>query len=341
MNVTCPNCLKKYALPDGTLLPGVELKVRCKSCETVFTVDEELAIAARKADEAAAADDPLASMPNAPGTPSDLNAPPGELTRHFINQSGANKRNPPWKIALFVVGGIGLPIGALFLLSSFGIAKVTVTNEQGEQVEQPFFSAEGVSGLGDMLSGKEAERRGKAKAAALVAATAKLQRETEEKSRPHNSGLDPDRVRGGSVGSTQTAQVPGGSLGGFYAQGDGKKDAAPKLKGDPGDQVAKEHAGGLDEGEAAKVVGQSQAAFQSCIEAALRRNPNLKVGKISMTVTVGPSGVVKGASIAPRQHDASDWGTCLKDRARRMVFPKFAGDVETDLEVPLVVGVSL
>ena len=60
-----------------------------------------------------------------------------------------------------------------------------------------------------------------------------------------------------------------------------------------------------------------------------------------MTVTVGASGRVKAASIVPHQHDASDWGSCLKARARRMVFPRSAGDDETDLEVPLVVGVSL
>ncbi len=344
MNVTCPNCLKHYVLPDGTVLPGVQVRVRCKGCENVFTVTEEMAVTARaKADEAAA--EKLAEMPDAPGVnpPSDPNAPPGEMTRHFIAQSGANKRNPPWKIALFVLGGIGLPVGTLFMLSTLGIAKVTVTNEKGEQVEQPFFSAEGVSGLGDLLSGKESERREAVKvAAAAKKKAAELELAAQGAAKPHGSGLDSNERRGGSVGAAETAKVPGGSLGGFYAGADAKKDAAPRLKGvENTEQVAKEHAGGLDEGEAAKVVGQSQPAFQSCIEAALRRNPNLKVGKISLTVTVGPSGVVKGASITPKQHDTSDWGTCLKERARRMVFPKFAGDTETDLEVPLVVGVSL
>ena len=338
MNVTCPNCLKHYVLPEGTVLPGVQVRVRCKACENVFIVTEEMAVASRaKADEAAA--DKLSEMPDAPGPdkPSDPNAPPGELTRHFIAQSGANKRNPPWKIALFIAGGIGLPVGALFMVSTLGIGKVTVMNEKGEEIEQPFFSAEGVSGLGDLLSGKASERQ---KAKAEAAARKKAAEELASAPRPHHSGLDSER-RGGSVGTAETANVPGGSLGGFYA-GTERKDAAPKVKGgDPTDQVAKEHAGGLDEGEAAKIVGQSQAAFQSCIEAALRRNPNMKVGKISMTVTVGPSGIVKGASIAPKQHDSSDWGTCLKERARRMVFPKFPGDTETDLEVPLVVGVSL
>jgi predicted Zn finger-like uncharacterized protein len=342
MNVTCPNCLKKYALPDGAVLPGVQVRVRCKGCENVFTVTNEMAAAAPKALADDAGAERLAEIPDAPGAnqPSDPNAPPGEMTRHFIAQSGANKRNPPWKIALFIVGGIGLPLGVLFMLSTLGVGKVTVTNEQGEEVEQPFFSAEGVSGLGDLLSGKEAQRRDQR---AQLKAAAEKKRSLDDQQRPHGTtGLDDNGRRGGSSGKVATADVPGGSLGGFYGGADGKKDIGPKVRGlESGEQVAKEHAGGLDEGEAAKVVGQSQPAFQSCIETALRRNPNLKVGKIKMTVTVGPSGAVKSASIAPKQHDASDWGTCLKERARRMVFPKFPGDTETDLEVPLVVGVSL
>jgi hypothetical protein len=107
------------------------------------------------------------------------------------------------------------------------------------------------------------------------------------------------------------------------------------------DAAPKAHAGGLDEGEAAKVVAHSQMAFQDCIESGLRRNPNLKVGKVAVAVTVAPSGAVKGASISPKVHETSDWGSCLMQRAKRMVFPPFDGDDEAEIQVPLVVGVSL
>jgi len=185
------------------------------------------------------------------------------------------------------------------------------------------------------LTGAEAERQAKAaetkKAAALAA---------QGGEHHHSSGLDNGR-RGGDVGGIATGDTKPGSLGAFYAGDDSKKDVGPKLRG--GDEAAPPtaHAGGLDDAAAAKVVAQSQPAFQSCIENALRRNPSLKVGKVIMKVTIGKSGTVKGTSIAPKVHETSDWGTCLAERAKRMVFPPFDGDDETEIEVPLLVGVSL
>ncbi len=334
MNVACDKCGKAYLLPDGTLQPGVQVRIKCKACQNVFTVTEQLVKA-----EAANAE-PLAEVPDDPNKspPSDPNAPPGEITKHFIAQSGANKRNPPWKIALFVLGAVGLPTLALFLASTMGVATVKVTNDKGETVEQPFFSSQGVSGLKDLLTGAEAERRARAeqvkaeKARALALA----------QSGHHGSGgLDEPGRRGDAVGSVAGGDpLKGQGLGAFYNGDATRKDVAPKLKGAEVNTPAAAHAGGLDDAAAAKVVAQSQPAFQSCIENALRRNPSLKVGKVVMTVTIGRSGTVKATHIAPKVHETSDWGTCLAERARRMVFPPFEGDDEADLEVPLVVGVS-
>jgi phage FluMu protein Com len=347
MNVACTNCGKALALPAGSAVAGVKLRVKCKSCQTIFEVTEQLlaAAAAEEQKQQAAA---LEAVPDAPQAespkPSDPNAI-GEVTRHFINQSGANRRNPPWKIALFIVGGVGLPVGVLFLLSTFKVVSVTVTNAKGEQVQEPFFSAEGMSGIGDLLSGKAAERKA---AAEKAKAEAEAKRRAELGARSaldgakgsSGAGLDPGERRGGSAGEVATADPrPVGSLGAFYADTE-KKDRGPHIRaGEEG--AAKEHAGGLDETEAAKVVAHSQMAFQDCIESALRRNPSLKVGKVSMAVAVAPSGVVKGATIAPKGHETSDWGACLITRARRMVFPPFDGDEEAEIQVPLVVGVAL
>lgn len=345
MKVTCPSCAKTYALPDSAIQAGVRVQLRCKHCQNVFQLSDEM-IAAGKAAEAAekasapvapSTEDQLASLPGT-NVPYDVNAPAGEATRAFIAASGANKRNPPWKIALFVLGFVGVPVLVLYLLSTFKIATVTVTNENGEQVEQPFFSGAGVSGLGDLLSGKEAERRKKAEEVKQAAVAKKKAEEHALLTGGGNPFGSADR-KGDGTGKVESGSISAAALGNFYAQDTGKKEIAPKIKGDDAPQVDK--GGGLDAASASKVLAQSQQAFQGCIENALRRNPNLKVGKIVLTISVAPSGAVSGATIVPAQFNGSDWGGCLKDRAKRLVFPHFDGTEATDLEVPLVVGVAM
>jgi phage FluMu protein Com len=344
MNVACTNCGKALALPAGSAAAGVKLRVKCKSCQTIFEVtDAMLAAASAEHEKAQAA--ALEALPDAPQV-SDPNTI-GEVTRGFIKQSGAANRNPPWKVAAFIIGGVGLPIGVLFLLSTFKVVSVTVTNDKGEEVQQSFFSSEGISGIGDLLSGKESERKA---AAAKAKAEAEAKRKAAQNSaagaldgaKGGDVGLGSDGPRGAGSGSLATAdpRIGGSSLGQFYADTE-KKDRGPKVRHGEDNGAAQQHAGGLDEGEAAKVVAHSQMAFQDCIESALRRTPNLKVGKVSMAVAVAPSGVVKGASIAPKVHETSEWGACLMQRAKRMVFPPFEGDDEAEIQVPLVVGVSL
>lgn len=335
VNVSCTNCGKAYVLPAGSATPGIKLRVKCKACQQVFEVTEEMISAAQ-----AAGEESLAAVPDAPSKPpSDPNAI-GEETRHFINKSGANKRNPPWKIALFVVGVLGLPVGVLYLLSStFKVVGVTVVNENGEEVQQSFFTGEGMSAIGDVLSGKAAEKRAAAKAKAEARRKAL---DASPTAGAKSGGLDMgiDGRKGTSAGNAQKMGGVSGSLGAFYGDTE-KKDRGPRVRADDGAQTAQAHAGGLDDKEAAKVVAHSQMAFQDCIESGLRRNPNLKVGKVAMAVTVAPSGAVKSAGISPKVHEASDWGACLMQRAKRMVFPPFDGDTEAEIQVPLVVGVSM
>src|SRR5262249_50345327 len=159
----------------------------------------------------------------------------------------------------------------------------------GEEVEQSFFTGEGMDAIGDVLSGKAAEKRAAAKAAA---ARRREQEATAGASPGGTADLSFGR-KGGTTGRGEKMGSGTGSLGAFYGDTE-KKDKGPKVRaGD--DDGAKSHAGGLDDREAAKVVAHSQMAFQDCIESGLRRNPNLKVGKVSMAVTVAPSGAVKGA----------------------------------------------
>ncbi len=335
MNVTCAKCSKTYALPDAAFVPGVHVRVRCKGCQNIFEVkppEREPSIAAAPAEYDALQEVSASAV-------SDPALPPGEITKYFIAQSGASKRNPAWKVALFVVLGIGLPTGTLYVLSTLGGVKlnVTRTNADGEQVQEPFFSGAGVSGLKDMLTGEESRRR----AAAAEVKAKKQALALPAQNNPSTGVLDDNDRKGSTMGAIAKGNPDLIGNSGPGAVGAMRKDAAPKLRGIDAVAPAPATGGGLDDGVAAKVVAQSQPAFQGCIEEGLKRNPGMRVGKVSIVVQVAKSGVVKSAAILPRLHEGSNWGACLMSRAKRMVFPPFQGDDEAEVQVPLVVGLGI
>src|SRR5262249_28871447 len=90
----------------------------------------------------------------------------------------------------------------------------------------------------------------------------------------------------------------------------------------------------------AKVVAQSGPAFQSCIEQQLKRTPNFRGGKVNLVATIGASGTVKQARLDRKEIDISDLGSCLKSRAKRLVFPSFDGE-DVEVEIPLVLTAAL
>ncbi len=326
-----------YALPDAAFVAGVHVRVRCKGCQNIFEVAPPAAPEPLPGEPVFPddANDPLAEVPES--SISDPNKPPGEVTKYFIAQSGASKRNPLWKIALFAVLATVLPVGTLFLLSSLSVVNLNVshTNEQGETVEESFFSPSGVSGLKDLMTGEEARRRQAAAAVknekARKAAALKAQATTLEA--PLRLGGSAGTVATGDpnlAGSTEPSGI-----------GSQRRDAVPKLRGVENTAPAPATGGGLDDTAAAKVVQQSQPAFQGCIEEGLRRNPGLRVGKVTVVVQVAKSGVVKSVGITPRTHEHSNWGGCLIQRARKMVFPSFEGDDEAEVQVPLIVGLGI
>ncbi|MEW5743100.1 MAG: GYF domain-containing protein [Myxococcota bacterium] len=263
----------------------------------------------------------------------DVQAPPiGEATRFFIAQAGVNKRNPPWKIALFVVAFIGVPVGLVFLLQSFHIVElptVTRTNEDGTVTQEPFFSPGGMSGLKDLLTGDakrkkaEAERLRKEKEALAAAAA---------KPKPQPGATTPDEPP-----PQPKPQDP--SLAAFY-QDDDKKTVGPKVrKSDQENPSSAVNSSGLSPEAVSKVVADKSKAFQLCIDTALHRNPNLAVGNITVVLNVGASGAVKSASIEPKKHEGSDWAQCMMSASRRIVFP--SSDGETQVELPFKVGVAM
>ena len=88
-----------------------------------------------------------------------------------------------------------------------------------------------------------------------------------------------------------------------------------------------------------KIVADKRKSFEQCIEAALRRTPNLAVGNVTVLLNVGPSGAVKTVGIEPKKWEGADWAQCMMTAGKRIVFPSSDGD--TELQVPLKVGVVL
>lgn len=281
-------------------------------------------------DAAAPAPAPAAQAPFDPFAAlgaTDGDAPMGETTRSFLIASGADKRNPPWKIALFGLAFVGGPLLLVYLLNTFELVKlptVTHTNEQGEEVQESFFSAGGAAGLKDLLTGDGARK--KAEAARLAADDA-----AKKKALAAKKATEPEVV-------VPKKQDP--SLAAFYGD-TGLKTSGPKVRktGEESGSTTQVNAAGLSQEAVAKVVADKQKAFQTCIDNALRRNPNLAVGNVTVVLTVGPSGAVKGAGIDPKKHEISDWGQCMMSAGRRIVFP--GSDAETQLELPFKVGVAV
>jgi hypothetical protein len=276
--------------------------------------------------------DPLASVRG--GKPGRDGKKPVEDTRYFMAKSGVNRRNPAWKVALFILTPIFLVVGGVFVADNLNfVPKVKVVNAQGQTVEKSWlFSGEGRSELRDMLMGN---KKPPPPAPAPVPAPT-------DKKPPPNGAQKPEP---GSEEETK-ALVPetGKSAEELKAlYGDGSKtDVGPAVRKDT--EVAPldaEGKAGPPTEDVVKVVEKSQGAFQGCVETELRKNPSFKGGKVLLVATVGTSGVVKSAKLDRKELDASPVGDCIKKSAKRMVFPAFKmgdGTGEVDLEIPLVLS---
>jgi hypothetical protein len=272
-------------------------------------------------------------------------APYGEETRFFIAQAGVNRRNPFWKIALFITSLILVPILILWFLSALKVVPLEVTeiDEEGRETKKSVFSREGVSGLGALLLGKSSQ-------SAEERVRKRKRRQSDSTSDGTQAGALSGAKSGGSnplgedrakTGNGAVADFTGnpsgltqpGSLQAHYEDGR-KQDIQPRLR---------KRTGGTSNGrgpspeDVRKVVAQSQPAFQFCIDAELRKNPSFKGGRVHLVATIAGSGMVTGTSLDRRDLDRSELGKCLKTRARRMVFSAFGGD-PVDLEIPLILG---
>ncbi|SET28228.1 AgmX/PglI C-terminal domain-containing protein [Stigmatella erecta] len=259
--------------------------------------------------------DPLASVPGGKGN----DGKPVEDTRHFMVQSGVTRRNPIWKVALFILVPVALVVGGVFAADRLNfVPKVKVVNAKGETVEKSlFFSGEGVSELRDRLMGRKSQS----------APVPPAEKKPQGAQKPEGGPPPP--------ANPETGKATGG-LEAIYADSE-KEDEGPAVREDAAAKGAAGK-GGPPQEEVKRVVESSQGAIQGCVERELRKNPSFRGGKVLLTATVGTSGTVKKASLDRKELDKSPVGDCIKKSAKRMVFPPFEAGEDVDLEIPLVLS---
>lgn len=271
--------------------------------------------------------DPLASVR---GSKPD-GKKPVEDTRYFMKKSGVTRRNPAWKVALFIMLPILLIVGGAFALDTLNVVpKVKVVDAQGKTVEKSWlFSGEGRSELKDRLLGKKTPAPVPTPAPAPTPAPTDKKPAQAPTPKPEGGAAEEKPETGKSAEELQ------------QLLGDGSKaDVAPTVRKDT-EVAAKDAAGtgGPAQEDVMKVVEKAQGGFQGCVETELRKNPKFKGGKVTLVTTVGTSGVVKDSKLDRKELDAAPVGDCIKKNAKRMVFPKFTlddGTEEIELQIPLV-----
>jgi hypothetical protein len=92
----------------------------------------------------------------------------------------------------------------------------------------------------------------------------------------------------------------------------------------------------LSDEQVKRTIRRSQPAFESCIDASLRRR-RFRGGRIVVSLTVVPSGAVSRAVIEEPTVERSDLGACLRSACKRMVFPRFQGPA-FEVQVPLLLA---
>jgi hypothetical protein len=86
--------------------------------------------------------------------------------------------------------------------------------------------------------------------------------------------------------------------------------------------------------EIAPIIQRGRADIQSCYQRALRHDPTLVSGKITISIGIGSSGAVKSVALdAPRPLRALE--PCIKDAVSRWAFPLSPSEYGTELPIVL------
>lgn len=254
--------------------------------------------------------------------------PPEENTRFYMRQSGVDRRNPPWKIALFVVLVLALPVGALYALTELQVVPLRAVHvdAKGNQVEQPvsLFSAEGVAGLRDLLMGRQQPP---------------LPPPPPPRPRPEAAAPRPEPKPEVPAEPAAPSAEEQKKLAELY--GADKQDAAPQVR--EGAEVAaadSTRASGPSKAALDQVVDKAQRSFQDCMNRLLKDNRSFRGLEVNITATVAMTGRVKQATFDSREVERSKLGECLKARVMKLPFPAFSGE-DVEVEIPLVLKQTL
>ncbi|MCP3103235.1 AgmX/PglI C-terminal domain-containing protein, partial [Myxococcus sp. K15C18031901] len=271
-------------------------------------------------------EDPMAAL----GGGDEKESKPREDTRHFAKKAGVTRRNSPAKYVVFALLMIALPVAVLYVLSDaleIMPLRVDTVDPAGNPVQRSVFSGEGVGALRDKLLGNAPPAPVKPPPAPAPKPAAT----PEPKAEPAAPAAGNEGAAAPPPSAAQMEKV--------YADGE-KKDVAPEVRADePVAAPDAEEVGGPSDDEVERVVDQTQQSFRDCVDQELKRNPGFRGGKVTLTATVGASGKVKAATFSRKElnNGGSSVGTCIRDRAKAMVFSKFSGD-DVDLEIPLVLS---
>ena len=258
--------------------------------------------------------DPFAEVPDAPGLrPLDAK----DSTDAILVRSGV-RRNRSLTVAMTIAGALALLAVLVFALSRGGDKQPAPQQPApAPEAQRPSLGGTGdtsVAGLQAGQPGSAPEHRAStdAKGAARHSAAA----------RPDGAHDQLTADQEAAMKSLDDSQLGIGSHGPSARD----EDAPAQAKVDSP----------LTADDVNKKVAENKGALQGCIDEALHRDPGLRVGKIHISTTIAPSGVVTGATIDKRNVGESQLGSCLKRATRRIVFPSFAGDA-FEVDIPIVV----
>jgi len=312
-------------------------------------------------------DDPFANVPDAPGF---TQAAPGEATNAIIRASGAKERS--WgKLAAAAVLMI-VSLGAVGFVAKKYQTELEVTSGPARQAKTNFEQLDTTQldqATLDVLSGENIKRAEREK----VEAEARARAEAEAKAKA-DSDAAAARAAGGTGGmddmnamlakdvdtegaiktvaadkSANVEVTPDqlALLAQLQADKSRRGPGGPGVAGpksfvtDDAFDVKKAAQSGDEAGLAPEVIGkkfeEAKPGIQNCIGNAMRRNPNQKLGKVVITITIAPSGVVQAATFDKKDLADTELGGCLRTTLKRVVFPSFDGE-PFDVEFPLVLG---
>ncbi len=99
--------------------------------------------------------------------------------------------------------------------------------------------------------------------------------------------------------------------------------------------------GTLDSEAIEGTLSRNSSSFAACVSRAVSSDPEqrLAAGRVSLELTIRPSGRVQRAGVADKAVAGSPLGRCIAQAAKRMVFPGFDGE-PIDIVVPLKLKVG-